>query len=53
MQTSMPNPKIRTSYYISRTFVRPHIDIGDTIYEKAYNSSFHQKRESIQYNKVP
>ena len=35
---------------INKTFVQPHLDYGDTIYEKAYNSSFYQKIESVQYN---
>ena len=35
---------------IYRTFVRPHLGYGGIIYEKAYNSSFHQKIQSIQYN---
>ena len=35
---------------IYRTFFRPHFDYGDIIYEKAYNSSFHQKIESVQHN---
>ena len=29
---------------------RPHLDYGDIIYGQAYNLSFHQKLESIQYN---
>ena len=32
------------------TFIRPHLDYGDIIYDQAYNLSFHQKLESIQYN---
>ena len=35
---------------IYKTFARPHLDYGDIIYEKVYNSSFHQKIESVQYN---
>ena len=30
--------------------MRPHLDHGDVIYDQAYNVSFHQKLESIQYN---
>ena len=30
----------------------PHLDYGDIIYDKAYNSSFHQNLEKIQYNSV-
>ena len=34
--------------YIS--FVRPHLDYGDVIYDQHCHNSFHQKPESIQYN---
>ena len=33
-----------------KAFVRPHLDYGDMIYDKAYNETFHQKLESVQYN---
>ena len=29
-----------------KVFVRPHLDYGDMIYDKAYNKTFHQKLES-------
>ena len=32
------------------SFIRPHLDYGDIIYNQAYNISFHQKLESIQHN---
>ena len=32
-----------------KAFVRPHLDHGDMIYDQAYNETFHQKLESIQY----
>ena len=32
---------------IYKSFTRPHYDYGDIIYEKAYNSSFHQNVEKI------
>lgn len=35
---------------IYKTFIRPHLDCGDIIYDKAYSNSFHQKTESVQYN---
>ena len=35
---------------IYKAFVRPHLDYGDVIYDKACNEAFHQKLESIQYN---
>ena len=28
----------------------PHLDYGDVIYDEAYNETFHQKLESVQYN---
>ena len=30
--------------------MRPHLDYGDIIYDQAYNASFHQKLELLQYN---
>ena len=35
---------------IYKFFIRPHLDYSDIIYDKAYNSSFHQNLEKIQYN---
>ena len=35
---------------IYKTFIRPHLDYGDTIYDSAFNESFHQRLESIQYD---
>ena len=35
---------------IYKSFIRPHLDYGDVIYDQHYNNSFHQKLESIQYN---
>ena len=32
-----------------KAFVRPHLHYGD-IYDEAYNETFNQKLESIQYN---
>ena len=34
---------------INKSFIRPHLDYGDVIYDQAYNFSFHQKLESVQY----
>ena len=47
LQTILPRPTLLTIY---KAFIRPHLDHGDTIYDQAYNDSFHQKLESIQYN---
>ena len=35
---------------VYKAFVRPHLDYSDICYDKAYNETFHQKLESIQYN---
>ena len=35
---------------IYKAFVRPYLDYGDIFYDQAYNTIFHQKLESIQYN---
>ena len=33
-----------------KSFVRPHLDYGDIIYDQPKNESFNQKTEGIQYN---
>ena len=35
---------------IFKAFVRPHLDYGDILLDQTYNSSFHEKLESIQYS---
>ena len=35
---------------IYKAFMRRHLDYGDVIYDEAYNETFHQKFEPIQYN---
>ena len=35
---------------IYKAFVRPHLDYGDILFDQTFNSSFHEKLESIQYN---
>ena len=47
LQTILPRSTLLTIY---KAFIRPHLNYGDTIYNQAYNDSFHQKLESIQYN---
>ena len=32
------------------SFMRPYLDYGDIIYDQAYNVSFHENLESVQYN---
>ena len=43
----LPRAALITIY---KAFIRPHLDYGDILYDQAYNMSFHQKLESIQYN---
>ena len=47
MQHILPREPLLTFY---KSFVRPHLDYGDVIYDQHYNNSFHQKLESVQYN---
>ena len=47
LQAVLPRPSLVTIY---KAFIRPHLDYGDIIYNRAYNESFHQKLKSIQYN---
>ena len=47
MQKALPRLVLMTMY---KAFVRPDLDYGDRIYDKAYNETFHRKRESIQCN---
>ena len=35
---------------IYKSFIRPHLDDGEIIYDQAYTASFHQNIESVQYN---
>ena len=47
LQNLLPRSTLITIY---KAFVRPHLDYGDILYKQAYNMSFHQNREAIQYN---
>ena len=46
-QLILPRHSLITIY---KTFIRPHLDYGDVIYNHTFNESFHQHLESIQYN---
>ena len=35
---------------IYKSFIRPHLKYGDIIFDQAFNKSFHDSLESIQYN---
>ena len=43
----LPRPVLLT---ICKGFIRPHLVYGGIIYDQAYNTSFHQKLELLQYN---
>ena len=47
LQNVLPRSARLTIY---KSFIRPHLDIGNVIYDKAFNESFHAKLESLQYN---
>ena len=47
LQNILPRSALLTIY---KSFIKPHIDYGDIIYDQAYNTSFHQKLERLQYN---
>ena len=47
LQNVLPRSALLTIY---KSFIRPHLDYGDIIYDKAFNESFHAKLESLQYN---
>ena len=46
-QQILPRLTLLTTY---KTFIRSRLDYVDIIYDQAYNSTFHDKLESIQYN---
>ena len=46
---SLPRSSLLTIY---KSFVRPHLDYGDVIYDQPNNSSLSDKVESVQYNAV-
>ena len=47
LQNILPRSAQLTIY---KSFIRPHLDYADIIYDQAYNASFHQKLELLQYN---
>ena len=46
-KTILPRSALLT---IDKSFIRPYLDYGDIMYDQAYNASFHQKLELLQYN---
>ena len=49
MNLPLPRSSLLTTY---KSFVRPHLDYGDVIYDQPNNSSLSDKIESVQYNVV-
>ena len=37
---------------IFKSFIRPHLDYGDVVYDWTSNESFQQSHESIQYSAI-
>ena len=46
-QLILPTHSLMTIY---KTFITPHLDYGDVIYDPPFSELFHQRLESIQYN---
>ena len=46
LQIVLPRSALLTIY---KSFIRPHLDYGDIIYDKAFNEFFHAKLESLQH----
>ena len=49
LQNNLPRASLITIY---KSFVRPHLDYGDTLYDQTFNNSFHERLESNQYNVI-
>ena len=47
LRNLLPRTTLITIY---KAFIRPHLDYGDVLYDQAFNNSFKEKLESIQYN---
>ena len=47
LRNFLPRPSLLLIY---KSFVRPHLDYGDIIYDKAFIGYFQKKLETIQYN---
>ena len=47
LQNTLPRTSLIT---IFKSIIGPRLDYGDIVYDRAYNTSFHQNIESIQYN---
>ena len=40
----------RSLVTIYKSFIKPHLDYGDIVYDQAFNKSFRDNLEPIQYN---
>ena len=49
LNSPLPTSSLMTLY---KSFVRPHLDYDDVIYDKPNNQRFIDKIESVQYNSV-
>ena len=47
IQNKLPRVPLITIY---KSFIRPHLDYIDILYDQTFNNSFHERLESIQYN---
>ena len=47
LQNNLPRQSLLTIY---KSFIRPHLDCGDVVYDRPHNDIFCSKRESVQYN---
>ena len=47
LRPCLPRSSLLTIY---KSFIRPHLDYGDVIFDQPHNESFCQKLETIQYN---
>ena len=47
LQNNLPRAPLITIY---KSFIRPHLDYGDILYDQTFNNSFRERLESIQYN---
>ena len=46
-QQVLPRSSLITIY---NAFIQPHLDFEDVVFDQAFNNTFHQRLESIQYN---
>ena len=47
LQNKLPRNALLTIY---KSFIRPHLDYGDIVYDQSTSDSFCNKLESVQYN---